>query len=85
MEEVEEVEQFVIELPLNYTTKPPPKLTEGEISLIWSLPRQMVDRIIFGIVHLDPLNPDDMLPAFFAYRQLHIPGNWNALGNIISI
>ena len=85
MEVLDEVEQFVIELPLNYIAKPPPKLTEGEISLIWSFPQQMVDRIVFGIVSLDPNNEDDMLPAFFAYRQLHIPGKWNALGNYYGI
>ena len=64
----------MIELPLNYHAKPPPKLTEGEISMLWSLPQRMIDLITFGIMELDPRNEDDMLPAFFAYRQLHIPG-----------
>jgi hypothetical protein len=34
----------------------------------------MLDSIFIGIVELDVRDPDDMLPAFFAYRQLKIPG-----------
>jgi hypothetical protein len=67
-------ESFVIELPLNFQVRTAPKLTEGEISLIWSLPEHMLDSIFIGIVELDVRDPDDMLPAFFAYRQLKIPG-----------
>ena len=80
--QAQEAEQFVIELPLNFQARSSPWLTEGEISLIWSLPPHMIQSIRMGICELDRRDPDDMLPAFFAYRQLKIPGIFNAVINI---
>ena len=69
-----EPEDFIIELPLNYTQRPAPKLTQAELAMINTLPGYMSDQILEGIVELDPNNEDDMLPAFFAYRMRRIPG-----------
>ena len=66
----------MIELPLNSTQRPSPKLTQAEIAMIHSLPGFMSDQILGGIVELDPTNEDDLLPAFFAYRMRRIPGTF---------
>jgi len=42
----------------------------------------MIQSIRMGICELDRRDPDDMLPAFFAYRQLKIPGIFNAVINL---
>ena len=74
-ESAQEKEKFIIELPYDFEHGDRPDLSLEEHQGISSLTNTFQE-IAQGLPDLNPVDRDDLFPAYYAYRMGHLSGSY---------